>query len=184
MDIRTKELVSKINYKTLKCLEISGNKWAKTGFANYTSLSYPEFDICKTIKKKNQYDIIIAEQVFEHIENPSKAIKNIYKLLKPDGYVLLTVPLLIKWHPCPNDYWRWTKEGLKIFLESANFAVQEVNSWGNKECVIENLDEWKIYNPKEHDLRNEENYPIVIWGFAQKIAFKISIISKILGLYK
>ena len=168
MDARTKKLVSEIDYKSLECLEISGNKWEKAGFGKYTSLCFPDFDICKKIKMQMKYDLIIAEQVFEHIEDPSLAIKNIYTLLKPGGYFLISVPFLIKWHPCPYDFWRWTKDGLNIFLQNAKFNVIEVNSWGNKDCVIENLEEWKMYNPETHSLINDPNYPVVVWGLCQK----------------
>jgi SAM-dependent methyltransferase len=41
----------------------------------------------------NCYDILLTMDIFEHILNPDKAIKEIYRILKPGGYYLMTVPI-------------------------------------------------------------------------------------------
>lgn len=38
------------------------------------------------------FDLIIASDVLEHIENDEEEIKRLYKLLKPNGFFLATVP--------------------------------------------------------------------------------------------
>jgi 2-polyprenyl-3-methyl-5-hydroxy-6-metoxy-1,4-benzoquinol methylase len=40
----------------------------------------------------NQFDLITAIELVEHLENPGRLFFHISKLLKPNGYVLLTTP--------------------------------------------------------------------------------------------
>src|SRR5690348_8054748 len=84
MDQETEKMVRKLPYKDLSVLEISGTKWANFGFKNYTSVQYPEFDICSQVHP-DKFDLIIAEQVFEHLLRPYSAAKNVYQMLNVNG---------------------------------------------------------------------------------------------------
>lgn len=44
----------------------------------------------------NSYDIVISQDVFEHIYNPAKAFKEIARTLKPGGFHIFTVPITSK----------------------------------------------------------------------------------------
>ncbi len=167
MNIELENHVRKMRFKKLKVLEISGTEWKDFGFKSYKSLSYPEFDICKQTTDE-QFDLIFAEQVFEHIEDPEAAAENILKMLNAGGTFIISTPFLIKYHPAPLDMWRWTKQALKLFLEKRGFSNVQTYSWGNKECVINNLENWPKYDKDNHSLENDEDYPIVVWGFAHK----------------
>lgn len=169
MDRSTKEIISRLNYSNFSALEVSGMKWKDFGFEEYENLIFPEFDLCNQITEK-KYDIIIAEQVFEHLTFPYKAGKNVYQMLNSGGYFLLTTPFLLKFHPDPIDCSRWTKEGLKYFLHECGFSLNQIktDSWGNKECLISNLNDWTRYNPTKNSLRNEEEFPLVVWAIAKK----------------
>ena len=85
MDQGTSAMVSKLEFSKYKALEISGNKWENFSFNSYISTSYPDFDICRDVFPE-KFDIIISEQVFEHIPFPSRAARNIYKMLNPGGF--------------------------------------------------------------------------------------------------
>ena len=167
MDKETEELLMKLPFKTFSTLEISGKKWSGFGFQNYTNVQYPNFDICKN-KFNKQYDMIIAEQVFEHLQKPFNAGRNVYNHLKPGGYFLITTPFMIKIHPSPDDCTRWSKTGIKYFLEECGFKNIDSFSWGNKACVKANFKKWVLFNPKKHSLTNEEEFPLVVWALARK----------------
>lgn len=153
----------------LDVLEISGNGWRDLGFRSYSSVHYPAFDICMHTTGA-EYDLIIAEQVFEHIEQPVLAAQNVRNMLRMNGIFVITTPFLIKYHPTPVDLWRWTEEGLKNLLCSQGFNDVQTYSWGNKECLIANLDSWVDYDPVQHSdlLYNDPEFPIVVWGYARK----------------
>lgn len=53
-------------------------------------------DLTKTSLVSAQYDVVIAWHVLEHIPEDLKAIKEVYRLLKPKGVFLVSVPIFPK----------------------------------------------------------------------------------------
>jgi len=70
-------------------LDISQNaiKFANTNFGNF----HVNFDVDKFVSDK-KFDVIIATEVFEHLENPYLFVKKIKEFLKKDGKILMTTP--------------------------------------------------------------------------------------------
>ena len=63
-------------------------------------------------------NLVCIFEVLEHTKNPSLAIKNIYNLIDKDSVVLLSTPFIFNIHDAPNDFFRFTRYGLKeIFKE-------------------------------------------------------------------
>jgi predicted SAM-dependent methyltransferase len=53
--------------------------------------------------------------------------KEIYRVLKPGGAVIVTVPGIgFKRHDFPSDYWRFTAAGLKALIQSDFTTVEAV----------------------------------------------------------
>jgi SAM-dependent methyltransferase len=65
------------------------------------------------------FDLVICTQVIEHVGNPGAAVKEIARILRPGGYLIITAPHVWFFHPHPHDYWRFTQEGMVRLLESA-----------------------------------------------------------------
>lgn len=174
MDQSTEKMVRALPYRNFSVLEISGNKWKDFGFKNYETLKYPEFDICNNELGlgDKKYDLIIAEQVFEHLLWPYRAGKNVFKLLKPGGYFLNTLPFLIVIHKCPVDCSRWTETGLKYFLAECGFPVEhtETDAWGNRQFLKAHAKNGVVpfYIKHIHSLKNEPKYPASIWSLSRK----------------
>lgn len=169
MDAETRRLVESLPHPRLSVLEVSGEKWRGFGFRSYTALSYPQFDLCERALDE-RFDLIIAEQVFEHLLRPGRAAANVFTMLRPGGHFLVTTPFLLKVHPDPQDCSRWTETGIRLLLAQAGFPPGGITSgsWGNRECLIANLDEWAPYDPRRHSLRNDPELPVVVWALARK----------------
>ena len=86
----------------LHALEISGDNWRQTGFKSYRAVQFPDYDICERALPQ-RYDIIIADQVLEHVLWPYRAVKHAYTMLEPGGYFLVSTPFLVRIHNCPVD---------------------------------------------------------------------------------
>ena len=71
-------------------------------------------------------DAVFCTGVLEHVENPSQAMKEIFRVLKPGSVVHLEVPFMQPFHKDPEDYWRWTSDGLRLFARQHGF--EEVRS--------------------------------------------------------
>jgi len=166
--------ISNLDLSKMKVLEISAGEYWRENFVfkSYNSLNFPEYDICKTININQKFDLIIADNVWEHIKYPYKATKNVFNLLSDGGYFLLIVPFMIRVHEVPIDCTRWTEDGLRFHLEECGFQLNNIftNSWGNKGCVSANLrsdDTWaRIWFFR--NLKNDKKFPVQVWALAKK----------------
>jgi len=61
----------------------------------------------------DSFDVIICHQVLEHVPNADQAVREIHRVLKPGGRVIVTVPFYFPFHASPYDFRRWTIHGLK-----------------------------------------------------------------------
>ena len=60
----------------------------------------------------NTFDAVISEAVLEHVHSPVRVVAEIYRVLKPGGYICIAVPFLQGYHASPHDYQRWTLPGI------------------------------------------------------------------------
>ena len=170
MNRETRKIILSLQPNKLKALEISGKYWGKQeSFKSYKTLAFPDFDICESPTEET-FDLIIAEQVFEHLLRPYRAGKNIYNMLNDKGYFLITTPFLLRMHNHPTDCSRWTEIGLQYLLAEFGFKMERIQtgSWGNRACIRGNFNCWVKFHPLLHSLRNERNFPVVVWALAQK----------------
>ena len=169
MNRHCRKLVESLNPADLSVLEISGGEWRELyKFKKYRMVDYPAYDLCANPLDET-FDLIIAEQVFEHLLWPYRAGRNAYAMLKSGGHFLVSTPFLVKIHAHPVDCSRWTPLGMKYFLAECGFALENVQtfSWGNRKCIQANWNKWPAYRPW-HSLRNEPDFPISVWALAKK----------------
>lgn len=82
------------------------------------------------------FDNVISNEVLEHVFEPELFLSEIYRVLKDDGQVMLTVPFVWDEHEQPNDYGRYTSFGLKYLLEKNGFEIIEFRKSVNDITVI------------------------------------------------
>ena len=171
---KIKKDLSFLDFQSLDVLEISaGEYWRENyKFKSFDQMNYPEYDICKGIHTQKKYDLIIADNVWEHLKYPYKATKNVFDMLKKDGYFLVITPFLIRVHKVPIDCTRWTEDGLKYFLNECGFNLDKIqtNSWGNKKCAKSDLrdDETWTRIGFYKDMANDKTFPLQVWALAKK----------------
>ena len=158
----------------LSAAEVSGDAHASRRWREYTTLPYPDFDLLDPVEEAGRYDVVICEQVLEHVPDPWLAVEHLRDLCAPGGHVIVSTPFLIRIHEerilnDMKDYWRFTPRGLRILLERAGLEVVQIESWGNRDSVIGDFDSWSAYR-WWHSLRNEPNLPVQVWAFARRPA--------------
>ena len=169
-----KKDISFLNLENLDVLEISAGEYWKENFKfkSFTEMNFPKYDICKNIFNENKYDLIIADNVWEHLKYPYRATRNVFKMLKPNGYFLVITPFLIKIHNVPIDCSRWTEDGMRYFLSEAGFNFENIitNSWGNKKCAKLDLREDPTWTRIGifRSMRNNKMFPLQVWALAKK----------------
>ena len=138
--------------------------------ASTSALAWPEFDLCAPLTEERRFDLVICEQVLEHVPDPCAAVDEPARALRPGGRVIVSTPFLIKVHEFPSygmlDYWRFTPRGLRTLLERGGLEVERVGSWGNRECVVGNFTDWSAHR-RWHSLRDEPDFPVQVWAFAR-----------------
>ncbi len=176
MQQSTRDWIADLGPETLDVAELSG-QWGRTfGFRRHDSFYYPAFDICAgpfltEDGKPRKFDLIMANQVWEHLDRPYAATRNVHRMLRKGGWFWLAVPFFIPWHGAPVDCSRWSARGLRNLLIECGFDEATIRSdqWGNRAAALRNLEttRWPDHRP-EDDLTNDPAFPIVAWAMGQK----------------
>lgn len=69
-------------------------------------------------------DLIVTQEVLEHVPDPFQAMREIHRVLKIGGSAYVQLPFIIGYHPCPEDYWRFTEHGIRQLAEQAGFVAE------------------------------------------------------------
>lgn len=69
------------------------------------------------------FDAVIVTEVLEHAEDPEALIREINRVLKADGQLLVTMPFVWDEHEQPYDFRRFTSFEHRRLLERSGFAV-------------------------------------------------------------
>ena len=108
-------------------------------FINNASIKLSVSDISSLKFPNNYFDKIICSEVLEHVPDLDLAIKEIKRVLKPDGILVITTPNKNSWYgfdryflwqkllkrKWPHPYDRWTnKKNLVNLLDSNKFTIE------------------------------------------------------------
>lgn len=117
-------------------LEITGSEIYLKGLVyakrNLPNVDFIQFDVTKGILG-DQFCMITAFDVIEHIENDILALVNINKMLKDDGILILSVPQhMILWSNLDEivkHKRRYSRRELTVRLEASGFQVERITSF-------------------------------------------------------
>ncbi|MCX7560049.1 methyltransferase domain-containing protein [Sulfitobacter sp. F26204] len=179
MQSSSRRMIKALGPQELDTAEISGKWGERFDFKSYTKFRYPVYDICagafvdKSTGQQLDFDLILANQVWEHLDRPYAATRNVYAMLRPGGYFWVAVPFFVPLHAAPQDCSRWTARGLKNLLIEAGFVEDAIHAeqWGNRHVARRNLEKpWPpVYDPETDDINNDPDMPICAWALAQKV---------------
>lgn len=84
----------------------------------------------------NTFDTVLCTNVLEHVENAELAVSEAFRVLRPGGHMLVSVPFLYPTHEAPYDFWRTTHHGLRSVLERHGFRIEEMGAQGGPMLLI------------------------------------------------
>jgi SAM-dependent methyltransferase len=83
------------------------------------------------------FDVVLCLQVLEHVPDPAAAVRELHRVVRPGGRVLLSTHGVYPFHPNPDDLWRWTHQGLeRVFLASGEWASVTVRPGAGTAATI------------------------------------------------
>jgi SAM-dependent methyltransferase len=82
-------------------------------------------DLANIPIENDRYDTIVCNAVLEHVQFPDKVMQELFRVLKPDGRLLLCIPFMQPYHPAP-DYRRYSREGMLELARIHHFEAIEI----------------------------------------------------------
>ena len=177
MQRTTRQWLEALPLAQMDVAEVSGKFGRRFEFRSYERFRYPKYDVCAGPYRGRDgavltFDLILANQVWEHLDRPYTATRNVLEMLRPEGYFWVAVPFFIPYHGDPVDCSRWSARGLKNLLIEAGFDEDKIKArqWGNRAAALRNFESpWPpAYERGRDDLTDEPDFPICSWALAQK----------------
>lgn len=69
-------------------------------------------------------DLLICCSVLEHVKRPWIAADSIERMVRPGGFVYVAVPWVWRYHPYPDDYWRFSFNGIRELFQAVDWQSQ------------------------------------------------------------
>ena len=134
----------------MKVLEIGAtpieNEFNLEKLVRKINVDYSNADINGTVLKfrggevidadNNTYDVVFCANVIEHIARPWIWLKELVRVTKKGGKVIVLCPITWGYHESPLDCWRIYPDGMRVLLTDSGLSVELVE--------MENLDETEI----------------------------------------
>lgn len=97
-------------------------------------------DLNKPIPVESEsYDTIVCTDVLEHIWSHETLWRELHRLLKPGGHVIVGTPFMYWIHEEPHDYFRWTPYSLRTACEESSLELVEIQRCGGGPEVISDI---------------------------------------------
>lgn len=131
LDVGTSERFA----KELRSYEswFDGKRYVAAGYRPLTTYGVYNCDCHQDIEEMSfaaeSFDAVLCIEVLEHVANPFAAARELVRVLRPNGRLLVTTPFLYAYHgkqakaQAPDhesypDYWRYTHQGLQTLFKA------------------------------------------------------------------
>jgi SAM-dependent methyltransferase len=172
---RLGNICSAANTPSAKVLSISNSQ----NLAHVIGLSkadifnacYPDYDILSLPFQDESFDVVVSDQVLEHIKgDPQIAINETRRVLRKGGIAVHTTCFMNPIHEHPIDMWRFTPSSLEYLCQDWSEII-DCGGWGNRvafACMNLGFRMTPVPHPKWHPLHkiateNNTLFPIVTW---------------------
>ena len=101
---------------------------------------------------------VLCSEVLEHVARPWVALPKLRAAMKPGGWLIVTTLFAFPEHGFPDDFYRYSRSGLRLLLEDAGFVNVQTEYAGAVEL--------ELNDQGEHGTTRRE-LPMHVFGIAQ-----------------
>ena len=116
----------------------------------FSPLADVKADICNLPFKDNSYDLIFCNHVLEHIPDDTKAMQELFRVLKPGGMAILQIPQDLK--------------------REATFADDSITDQKERAAIFGQYDHVRIYGRDYFDKLRSIGFKVIEEDYTNKIA--------------
>lgn len=134
-------------------LDLGGHKTLKRGqfdiahyplrviYSNLTTAKRPDVqaDALANPFAAASFDYVICAELLEHVPQPGAVLTEVYRMLKPGGSLIITVPFMFHIHADPYDYGRYTEFFWRETLLNTGFSQINIIKHGVYWSVLAEL---------------------------------------------
>ncbi len=95
---------------------------------NLDAIQFPYVDVVNTCAdlpfRDAIFDSVVSQAVFEHLPDPAHSVREIHRVLKPGGRVLIDTAFLEPLHGDPDHYFNMTASALRRLM--VGFEIEEI----------------------------------------------------------
>jgi SAM-dependent methyltransferase len=94
-------------------------------------IPYPGCDLVIDIRRMPQigdasYDAVFCSGVLEHVDDYEAGMREIARVTRAGGTLLLGLPFRQALHLAPTDYWRFTEFGIRVLLDRHGWDLADL----------------------------------------------------------
>lgn len=103
--------------------------------------------------ENESFESALCSAVLEHLEEPEMAISECYRILKPGGNAIYSIPFIWHIHEEPRDFYRYSKYGIRYLFEKVGFEIVELEALSGFWVTFGQLFVYNIYRLNRGPLR-------------------------------
>ena len=140
-----------------------------------------DFELIDEKLEGKRFGTIICMSVLEHCSDPFKMARNIQSLMKDGGVLLVSVPFVWEVHGFPDDYWRFTPNGVRALFPGLDFDVYNGQAWTSKNGEFSDLDD-ELFRIKFSSKREKSGRQIgFVTALIASVFKKIGVMKSVFG---
>jgi SAM-dependent methyltransferase len=84
----------------------------------------------------NTFDTVVSTEVLEHVPEPLRALKEMQRVLKPGGHLVLSTPMYWPRHEVPYDFFRYPYDGILYLVKESGLELVKLYNRGRSYVFV------------------------------------------------